>query len=72
MLHLEQSDKKNGAVGVADPNAFNEQTIKAFANDESVVVLTETTSICIILFYIEYRHNYHLYAAEFEDLVPIF
>jgi 2-succinyl-5-enolpyruvyl-6-hydroxy-3-cyclohexene-1-carboxylate synthase len=31
-------------LGVADPNAFNEQTIKAFANDESVVVLTETTS----------------------------
>jgi 2-succinyl-5-enolpyruvyl-6-hydroxy-3-cyclohexene-1-carboxylate synthase len=37
-------------VGVADPNALNEQTIKAFANDESVVVLTETTSICIIPF----------------------
>jgi 2-succinyl-5-enolpyruvyl-6-hydroxy-3-cyclohexene-1-carboxylate synthase len=31
-------------VGVADPNALNEQTIEAFANDQSVVVLTETTS----------------------------
>jgi hypothetical protein len=52
---------------------LNEQTIEAFANDESVVVLTETTSICIIPFYIEYRHNYHPFtAAEFEDLVPIF
>jgi 2-succinyl-5-enolpyruvyl-6-hydroxy-3-cyclohexene-1-carboxylate synthase len=47
-------------LGVADPNVLNEQTIEAFANDESVVVLTETTSICIIPFYIEYRHNYHL------------
>jgi hypothetical protein len=47
--------------------------LKAFANDESVVVLTETTSICIIPVYIEYRHNYHPFtAAEFEDLVPIF
>lgn len=31
-------------VGVNEPNSVNEETIDAFAKDESVVVLTETTS----------------------------
>ncbi|MFT5252575.1 MAG: 2-succinyl-5-enolpyruvyl-6-hydroxy-3-cyclohexene-1-carboxylate synthase [Flavobacteriales bacterium] len=39
-----KATRKMVLVGVADPNALNEQTIKAFANDESAVVLTETTS----------------------------
>jgi 2-succinyl-5-enolpyruvyl-6-hydroxy-3-cyclohexene-1-carboxylate synthase len=31
-------------VGVNEPNAISEKTIEAFANDESVVVMTENTS----------------------------
>jgi 2-succinyl-5-enolpyruvyl-6-hydroxy-3-cyclohexene-1-carboxylate synthase len=31
-------------IGVNDPNAITEETIEAFANDESVVVMTENTS----------------------------
>jgi 2-succinyl-5-enolpyruvyl-6-hydroxy-3-cyclohexene-1-carboxylate synthase len=31
-------------VGVNEPNAISEETIEAFANDESVVVMTENTS----------------------------
>lgn len=38
------SIKKMILVGVNDPNAINENIIEAFAKDESVVVLTETTS----------------------------
>jgi 2-succinyl-5-enolpyruvyl-6-hydroxy-3-cyclohexene-1-carboxylate synthase len=38
------STKKMILVGVNDPNAINENIIEAFANDDSVVVLTETTS----------------------------
>ncbi|MFV8379264.1 2-succinyl-5-enolpyruvyl-6-hydroxy-3-cyclohexene-1-carboxylic-acid synthase [Flavobacterium sp. LB3R33] len=38
------STKKMILVGVNDPNAINEKIIEAFAKDESVVVLTETTS----------------------------
>lgn len=38
------SAKKMILVGVADPNTLKEQTIEAFANDPSIVVLTETTS----------------------------
>ena len=36
--------KKMILVGVNDPNAISENIIEAFAKDESVVVLTETTS----------------------------
>ncbi|MBB1193206.1 2-succinyl-5-enolpyruvyl-6-hydroxy-3-cyclohexene-1-carboxylic-acid synthase [Flavobacterium sp. SOK18b] len=36
--------KKMILVGVNEPNAVNEKVIEAFAKDESVVVLTETTS----------------------------
>lgn len=39
-----KSSKKMVLVGVADPNIVKEETIQAFANDPSVVVLTETTS----------------------------
>nr|WP_309756529.1 2-succinyl-5-enolpyruvyl-6-hydroxy-3-cyclohexene-1-carboxylic-acid synthase [Flavobacterium sp.] len=38
------STKKMILVGVNEPNAINEKIIDAFARDESVVVLTETTS----------------------------
>ncbi|MFV8393448.1 2-succinyl-5-enolpyruvyl-6-hydroxy-3-cyclohexene-1-carboxylic-acid synthase [Flavobacterium sp. LB2P6] len=38
------STKKMILVGVNEPNAINEKIIDAFAKDESVVVLTETTS----------------------------
>jgi 2-succinyl-5-enolpyruvyl-6-hydroxy-3-cyclohexene-1-carboxylate synthase len=38
------STKKMILVGVNDPNAINGKIIEAFAKDESVVVLTETTS----------------------------
>lgn len=38
------STKKMILVGVNDPNAIDEKIIEAFAKDESVVVLTETTS----------------------------
>ena len=38
------STKKMILVGVNDPNAISENIIEAFAKDESVVVLTETTS----------------------------
>lgn len=38
------STKKMILVGVNEPNAINEKIIEAFAKDESVVVLTETTS----------------------------
>ena len=38
------SSKKMVLVGVADPNTLKYETIEAFANDASVVVLTETTS----------------------------
>jgi 2-succinyl-5-enolpyruvyl-6-hydroxy-3-cyclohexene-1-carboxylate synthase len=38
------SAKKMILVGVNDPNAIDEKIIEAFAKDESVVVLTETTS----------------------------
>nr|WP_315207672.1 2-succinyl-5-enolpyruvyl-6-hydroxy-3-cyclohexene-1-carboxylic-acid synthase [uncultured Flavobacterium sp.] len=38
------STKKMILVGVNDPNVINEKIIEAFAKDESVVVLTETTS----------------------------
>lgn len=38
------STKKMILVGVNEPNAINSNIINAFANDESVVVLTETTS----------------------------
>ena len=38
------SAKKMILVGVNDPNTINDTTIGAFAKDESVVVLTETTS----------------------------
>ena len=38
------STKKMILVGVNEPNAINSNTINAFAKDESVVVLTETTS----------------------------
>jgi 2-succinyl-5-enolpyruvyl-6-hydroxy-3-cyclohexene-1-carboxylate synthase len=38
------SSKKMILVGVADPNILENETIEAFANDTSVVVLTETTS----------------------------
>jgi len=31
-------------IGVNDPNAISQETIEAFANNESVVVMTETTS----------------------------
>jgi 2-succinyl-5-enolpyruvyl-6-hydroxy-3-cyclohexene-1-carboxylate synthase len=31
-------------IGVNDPNAITEETIEAFANDESIVVMTENTS----------------------------
>ena len=31
-------------TGVNEPNSINQETIEAFANDESVVVMTETTS----------------------------
>jgi hypothetical protein len=30
MLHLEQSDKKNGACGFADPNAFKRTDYQGF------------------------------------------
>ncbi|MFA9191393.1 2-succinyl-5-enolpyruvyl-6-hydroxy-3-cyclohexene-1-carboxylic-acid synthase [Flavobacterium sp. FZUC8N2.13] len=39
-----QSTKKLVLVGVNDPDAISNATIEAFANDESVVVMTETTS----------------------------
>ncbi|MFA9189110.1 2-succinyl-5-enolpyruvyl-6-hydroxy-3-cyclohexene-1-carboxylic-acid synthase [Flavobacterium magnesitis] len=39
-----QSTKKLVLVGVNDPDAISNTTIEAFANDESVVVMTETTS----------------------------
>ncbi len=38
------ASKKLILIGVNEPNAINEQTIEAFAKDESVVVMTETTS----------------------------
>lgn len=38
------STRKMILVGVNEPNSVNEETIDAFAKDESVVVLTETTS----------------------------
>lgn len=38
------STKKMILVGVNEPNAINEKIIEAFAKEESVVVLTETTS----------------------------
>ena len=38
------SIKKMILVGVNEPNAISEKVIEAFAKDESVVVLTETTS----------------------------
>ena len=38
------SSRKMILVGVNEPNSVNEETIDAFAKDESVVVLTETTS----------------------------
>ncbi|RDI54946.1 2-succinyl-5-enolpyruvyl-6-hydroxy-3-cyclohexene-1-carboxylic-acid synthase [Flavobacterium glaciei] len=38
------STKKMILVGVNEPNVINENIIEAFAKDESVVVLTETTS----------------------------
>ncbi|QIH37468.1 2-succinyl-5-enolpyruvyl-6-hydroxy-3-cyclohexene-1-carboxylic-acid synthase [Flavobacterium sp. Sr18] len=38
------STKKMILVGVNDPNVISEKIIEAFAKDESVVVLTETTS----------------------------
>ncbi|SEG25496.1 2-succinyl-5-enolpyruvyl-6-hydroxy-3-cyclohexene-1-carboxylic-acid synthase [Flavobacterium urumqiense] len=38
------SSKKIILVGVNEPNVINSNIINAFANDESVVVLTETTS----------------------------
>ncbi|MFV8355908.1 2-succinyl-5-enolpyruvyl-6-hydroxy-3-cyclohexene-1-carboxylic-acid synthase [Flavobacterium sp. XS1P32] len=38
------STKKMILVGVNEPNVINEKIIEAFAKDESVVVLTETTS----------------------------
>ncbi|MFV8333482.1 2-succinyl-5-enolpyruvyl-6-hydroxy-3-cyclohexene-1-carboxylic-acid synthase [Flavobacterium sp. GSP14] len=39
-----KSTKKMILVGVNEPNVINEKIIDAFAKDESVVVLTETTS----------------------------
>ena len=39
-----QSAKKLVLVGNNNPNLISEATIEAFANDESVVVMTETTS----------------------------
>ncbi|WP_367753682.1 2-succinyl-5-enolpyruvyl-6-hydroxy-3-cyclohexene-1-carboxylic-acid synthase [Flavobacterium sp. WC2430] len=36
--------RKMVLVGVNDPNVVNERTVEALANDNSVVVLTETTS----------------------------
>jgi len=39
-----QSAKKLVLVGVNDPDAISNATIEAFAKDESVVVMTETTS----------------------------
>ncbi|HJS01535.1 MAG TPA: thiamine pyrophosphate-dependent enzyme, partial [Flavobacterium sp.] len=39
-----QSTKKLVLVGVNDPNMISETTIENLANDESVVVMTETTS----------------------------
>ena len=38
------STKKLILIGVNEPNAIDEKIIEAFANDESVVVMTETTS----------------------------
>jgi 2-succinyl-5-enolpyruvyl-6-hydroxy-3-cyclohexene-1-carboxylate synthase len=38
------SAKKLILIGVNTPNAINEETIEAFAKDQSVVVMTETTS----------------------------
>jgi 2-succinyl-5-enolpyruvyl-6-hydroxy-3-cyclohexene-1-carboxylate synthase len=38
------SSRKMILVGVNEPNSVNEETIDTFAKDESVVVLTETTS----------------------------
>ncbi|MBA0883079.1 2-succinyl-5-enolpyruvyl-6-hydroxy-3-cyclohexene-1-carboxylic-acid synthase [Flavobacterium undicola] len=39
-----KSNKKLVLVGVNDPNAISDATIEALAKDESVVVMTETTS----------------------------
>lgn len=39
-----QSTRKLILVGVNEPNSIAQKTIDAFANDESVVVMTETTS----------------------------
>ena len=38
------AERKMVLVGVADPETLNVQTIENFANDPSIVVLTETTS----------------------------
>ena len=39
-----KSTRKLVLIGVHDPNAIDDKTIEAFANDDSVVVMTENTS----------------------------
>ena len=39
-----KSTRKLVLIGVNDPNAIDDKTIEAFANDDSVVVMTENTS----------------------------